>query len=215
MTSGPLSKFNSASSSKLVTAKPSSIVGRRWPLMGALVCGLMLSSIAAYVLTYRPSLKLFFVQTVGNSSQFIAKDPDEPLQFLRITRFVISTAKFGNLDSVQFESRLSDPGRSISREQTLDFKVDAPSDSEEYLCSSLRSVGFFAKYGTMKEGRLLPNEQPRPARVAQVIKGLTCRFNYSNRSSSDDPDGRWAIGVPCTHVDWIFRCVSEVLPPDN
>jgi hypothetical protein len=195
--------------------KPAFFSNRKRVYVCVLVSLAWLSSIAAYVLTRRSAIQLDFVRTIGNVSQFVVTNARSSQQFARITRFVISTAQFGNLSWEQFESRFSDVGRAIPAAGTINFTVEAPSDTEEYLCSSLRSVGFFAPYGAMANGKLLPNGQSLSNRGTAITHALTCWFNYTDLSTSQGPNDRWKIVVPCGHVDWILRCVSEVLPAPN
>ena len=160
-------------------------------------------------------MKIAYQQTIGNTSHFRVVNHENSLRFIRMHRFVVSTAKFGNLEPDEFESKFTDPGRFVPAGVEMAIAVNAAEDTGEYLCSSLRSIGFFAKYGTMKGGRLLPDERAVSLRNQQILGDLSCRFRYFNFEPKPNYFDNRGLRVSCGRVPWIVACVSQVLPAGN
>jgi hypothetical protein len=188
-----------------------------------LVCAVpLLGSTVRYLKNISWNVQVSFQGTFDNASRFVAHNSGRSEQFVRIARFVLSTARFGKLDWDEFESRMADPGRFVPPAASAEFSVDAPVDTEEYLCSSLRAIGFFAQYGALNEGRLVPDGEPASLRTRKIVEDLSCSFDVADRDSSVDSNvrqkdansnARQKIPVPCGQVRWISDCVSQLMPP--
>jgi hypothetical protein len=173
---------------------------------------LLLGAVHLWFRWRSPDVTVAYSQTVGNTSLFRVANRGSARRFIRMNRFLVSTAKFGNLEPDEFESKLSDLGRFVSAGTEMAIAVDAAGDTEEYLCSSLRSIGFFAKYGSLKQGRLLADERPASLRNQQILGDLNCRFRFFDFEAKPESFDNRTLRVPCDRVSWVAACVSEILP---
>ncbi|MBU6461278.1 MAG: hypothetical protein KGK01_07410 [Bradyrhizobium sp.] len=165
------------------------------------------------------SVEVTFQGMSDDVSRFAVYNGNRSKQFVRVTRFVLSTARFGKLDWDDFDSKIADPGRFVPAAGRIDFSVVAPADTGEYLCSSLRAIGFFAQYGALKNGRLTAGPA-RASTAKKIIEDLSCSYDFSNKkqpmesvSQKDDgSDVTQTIHVPCGQVGWVSECVSQIAP---
>jgi hypothetical protein len=188
-----------------------------------LLCIVPLLASAARYLTVRSwFLEVSFQGTVDDVSRFVAKNTSTSEQFVRIARFVVSTARFGKLDWDDFESKVADTGRFVPPAGHAEFSVTTPANPTEYLCSSLRATGFFAQYGTLKKGRLMPAGEAATI-TKKILEDLSCSYDVSNqvpdavsaRQMETNPYFPLRVRVPCGQVSWISNCVSQVVPFDG
>jgi hypothetical protein len=182
----------------------------------------LLVSGVRYLITKSWFVEVSFDGTFGEFSRFVAKNDGRSEQFVRIPRFALSTAKFGKLDWYELDSKIADNGRLVPPGRRVEFSVAVPVNISEYLCSSLRAIGFFAQYGTLKNGRLML--AGGSATVAKkILEDLSCSYDVSNKAL-DDANARRVetrsnvtptVRVPCSQVNWISDCVSQVVPFDG
>lgn len=191
-------------------------VGWRIVLAIILICTVpVLGRVVRDLLSGPWHIQISYRGSLNDSSRFLARNTGQSAQFVRITRFALSTAELGNLNSDEFESKIKDAGRLIPPAAIAEFTVNAPSDTETYLCSSLRAIGFFAQYGTLEKGRLKSSEEPISLRTQKMLGDLSCWFGMSNRSISHKHVDEERISVPCAQVNWVSGCISQLMPPDE
>lgn len=186
----------------------------------ALLCiAPLLFSATRFLIDKTWSVEVSFQGMSDDVSRFVAYNGNRSEQFIRVTRFVLSTARLGKLDWDEFESKIADPGRFVPAAGRIDFSAAAPADTGEYLCSSLRAIGFFAQYGALKKGRLTEGAE-RASTAKKIIEDLSCSYDFSNKKqpieSVSQKDDGWdvtqTIHVPCGQVGWVSGCVSQIAP---
>ncbi len=186
-----------------------------------LICAVpLLVTVGRYLVNLSWGVEVSFRGTLGNTSKFVVHNSGRSEQLVRIAHFVVSTARFGKLDWDEFETRTMDAGRVVSAEAIIEFSVDVPADTGEFMCSSLRAIGFFRDYGTLAKGSLTPDGEPASQRANKIVDDLSCSFDVRDyargdagrRTGSNSPP-KQKIRVPCGQVSWISGCIAQVVAP--
>ncbi len=187
----------------------------------ALICAVpLLVTGGRYLVDMSWGVQVSVQGMLDNSSKFAVRNGGRSEQFVRIAHFVVSTARFGKLEWDEFSTRTTDAGRAVPAETSIEFSVDVPADTGEYMCSSLRAIGFFSRYGALTKGKLTPDGKPASQRMNEIADDLSCSFDVRDypgdlagrRSDAKSPPKR-KIRVPCGQLSWMSSCIAQIVTP--
>jgi hypothetical protein len=191
------------------------LVSLRIELLSALVAVMTMLAIAAGVLFYspRPAVDVMYDHMAGESIFLEAKNDGLSAKTVSIDAFVLSTAKFGKIAYDEFEARLADNHIVVPGGEAKSIVTFAPADTQPYLCSQLRSIGFFLNYGKLSNGRLLGNSTPHLAQ--HIVDDLRCSFTILETTPAETSPLTYKVRTNCSKVSWLSDCVASVLPAAN
>jgi hypothetical protein len=179
--------------------------------LGAVVT-VVVAAIAFFYFPQRPTVDLFYTHTAENNSFFQAQNRSPFTKEITVKSFAISTARFGTIGYDKFDEDLADNHSVVAGYDLKSITVPAATDTEPYLCSQLRSVGFFLNYGKVEHGKL--PQISTPDRAQQIANDLSCSFTVSEASPGAVPVN-YTQSVECSRVSWVSDCVSSVLSSPN
>jgi hypothetical protein len=187
----------------------------RQHLKSTLVAVTAMIAIATGVLFYslRPAVDVTYDHMAGDSIFFEARNNGIPAKTISIDVFVLSTAKFGRIAYDEFEEPLAGNHTVVAGGEAKNIVVAAPADTQPYLCSQLRSIGFFLDYGKLSNGKLVENSTPR--RAQDIIDDLRCSFTISETTPAQTDALTHKVRTNCSKVSWLSDCVATVLPAAN
>jgi hypothetical protein len=186
-------------------------VGQRLWLKGALLAVIIALGGAAFVGFYprRLTVEIRYDHTASDVLLFQVKNRGGLPILLRMDKFEVSTMKFGKIGYDRFEVRFAKNSTLVAGGQATSIAAPAPAGAQSYLCSQLRSIGFFLDYGQLRNGKL--PEPSTPDRTKQIANGLRCSFTISEAGPDDKNTVEHEIRSACDNVAWINGCVATVL----
>ncbi len=130
--------------------------GQRLWLNSALVAVIVAAGGAAVVLFYprRPTVEVRYDRIASDVLLFRAENRGALPILLGIEKFVVSTLKFGKIGYDQFDVRFPKNSTVVASNGSTSIAIPVPTGAQPYLCSQLRSIGFFLDYGQLRSGRL-------------------------------------------------------------
>jgi hypothetical protein len=188
--------------------------GRRLWLTGLLAATTVIVAGTAVVLFYpqRSAFEVRYDPMASNVLLFHAENHGALPISAAIDKFVVSTLKFGKIGYDQFDVPLAKNRTMVAGSGTASIAIPAPTGAQSYLCSQLRSIGFFLDYGQLENGKLL--ERFAPGRAKQIASDLRCSFVISEASPAASA-AEYEIHPPCDKIAWINDCVATVLSSSN
>jgi hypothetical protein len=189
--------------------------GQRFWLKSALVTVMVAVGGAVVVLFYphRPAVEVRYDRMASGVLLFHAGNRGASPILLNIEKFVVSTMKLGKIGYDQFEVRFAKDSTVVAGGGATSIAVPVPTGTQSYLCSQLRSIGFFLDYGQLRNGRL--PEPFTPERTKQIASDLRCSFTISEAGPADKNAVEYEIRSACDNVAWINDCVATVLSDPN
>jgi hypothetical protein len=166
-----------------------------------------------FLVTKNFPMTIVYLGMEDTTIHFLVRNKELSDRAVDFKTFVLATSGFGGFDSDRFESDLGEQttfnvaGGSMGR-----INVNAMPDTEQYLCASLRSIGFFSTYGTLKQGRLIPNTIAKSTRSESIIKDLQCWFRVLEINSDGSFNHTYNLPVECKSVPLVSSCVESALP---
>jgi hypothetical protein len=190
-------------------------VSLRFHLKSALVAAMTIIAIAIGALFYplRHAVEVTYNHMAGDTLFFETKNDGLSAKTVKIDTFVLSTAKFGKLSYDEFEARLADNHTVVAGGEAKSIVIAAPADTQPYLCSQLRSIGFFLNYGKLINGKLLGNSTSHWAQ--HIVDDLRCSFRISETTPAETNILTYTVRTNCNKVRWLFDCAASVLPTVN
>ncbi len=187
------------------------LAGRQLWLTGALVAAVAAVAGAAVLAFYprRPMLDVRYDGIKDEVSLFHADNQGASPITLGIEKFVVSTLKFGKVGFDQFEVQFAENSVLVAGHASAGIAIAAPAGTRPYLCSQLRSAGFFRDYGPLSNGRLA--ERFSAERAKQIASDLRCSFTISEAGPPDRKAAEHDIRSACEKVGWINDCVATAL----
>jgi hypothetical protein len=182
--------------------------GRLW-LTGLLAATLASVAGAAGVLFYqkRSTIEVRYDGATGNDLLFHAENHGALPISAAIDKFVVSTLKLGKVGYDQFEVELAKNGTLVAGGGTARITIPEPSGAQPYLCSQLRSIGFFLDYGRLSNGKL--PERFSVGRAERIASDLRCSFAISETGPTATK-AKYEIRPACDQIAWINQCVASV-----
>lgn len=184
---------------------------RRLWLIGALVTVMVTFAGAAGVMFYpqRPAVEVRYDRMASEVMIFHVENRSDLPILLGIEKFVVSTLKLRTIGFDRFEVQFANNSAVVAGTGSTSIAIPVPSGAQPYLCSQLRSIGFFLNYGQLRNGRL--REPLSPERTKQMADDLRCSFAISETSTAAKNPAEYEFGVACDKVAWINACVATVI----
>jgi hypothetical protein len=191
------------------------LFGQRLWLKSTLVTVMVAVGGAAAVLFYpqRPAVDVRYDRTASDVLLFHAENRGASPILLGIEKFAVSTLKLGKIGYDQFEVRFAKNSTVVAGGGATSIAIPVPTGTQPYLCSQLRSIGFFLDYGQLQSGRL--PEPSTPERTKQIASDLHCSFTISEAGPAAKNAAEYEIRLACDKVAWINDCVATVLSSSN
>jgi hypothetical protein len=188
--------------------------GRRLWLTGLLAATTAIVAGAAVVLFHpqRSVVEVRYDRMASNVLLFHAENHGALPISAAIDKFVVSTLKFGKIGYDQFEVQFAKNSATVAPSGTASIAIPTPTGAQSYLCSQLRSIGFFLDYGRLENGKL--PERFAPGRAKQIASDLRCSFVLSEAGPAASR-AEYEIHPPCDQIAWINDCVATVLSSSN
>jgi hypothetical protein len=191
------------------------LVRQRLWLTSALVTVVVAFGGAAVVVFYprRPALEIRYDRTASEVLLFHAENHGALPISLEIKKFEVSTLKVGKVGYDRFDLRFAKNSAVVAGNGSTNIAIPAPIGAQPYLCSQLRSIGFFRDYGSLRNGRLL--ERLSAERTRQIASDLRCSFTISEAGAAANNPAEYEVRLACDTVPWISDCVATVLSSAN
>jgi hypothetical protein len=167
----------------------------------------------AFLYPRGPVVEVRYDRTTNESLLFQAENPGSSPIALVIEKFVVSTLKLGKIGFDQFEIQFAKNGAIVAGNAATGISVPVPKGAQPYLCSQLRSIGFFRDYGEVRDGKLPGRSSPE--RAQQIARDLRCSFTISEAVAAAGHPAEYTAGLACDRVAWIRDCVAGVLSSSN
>jgi hypothetical protein len=187
----------------------------RFWLTSALVTVIVAFAGVAVVVFYplRPAVELRYDRIASDVLLFHAENHGALPILLDIEKFEVSTLKFGKIGYDRFDVRFAKNSIVVAGNESTSIAIPTPTGTQPYLCSQLRSIGFFLDYGPLRSGRL--PERFSAERTKQIASDLGCSFSISEAGAAAKNTAKYEIRLACDKVPWISDCVATVLSSAN
>lgn len=188
---------------------------RRLWQTSALVAVMVAFGGAAVVVFYprRPAVEVRYDGIASEVLLFHAENHSALPILLEIEKFEVSTLKFGKIGYDRFDVRFAKNTTVVASNGSTSIAIPAPTGTQPYLCSQLRSIGFFLDYGPLRNGRL--PERFSAERTKQIASDLRCSFTVSEARAAEKNPAEYELRLACDKVSWINDCVATVLSSAN
>ena len=190
------------------------LAGQRLWLTSALVAAIAAAGTTVVVFhSPRPAVEVQYDRIVSDVLHFRAENRGASPILLGVEKFAVSTLKFGKIGYDQFDVRFTKNSTAVAGNGATSIAIPVPTGTQPYLCSQLRSIGFFLDYGKLRSGRL-----PEPftaQRAKQIANDLRCSFTISEAGTAAKNAAEYEFRLACDKVPWINDCVATVLSSAN